>query len=327
MPDKKVVLVSRPPHTPEALKTLYDHVEVRINEGSPYAKKQYYKALRDVDGLFCDGDEIDADLMDHAPKLQVVANFGVGFNNIDTEAAQKRGIAVTNTPEVLTDSVADLAIGLMIAVSRRIAEANDILRQRKPFDWEGFYLPSRDIHHRTLGIIGFGRIGHAIASRASGFNMKVIYYDIRRCGQKEEKRLNAEFRHLNDLLKEADFISLSCNLDKSSYHILGAEQFNLMKPSAYLINTSRGAVVDEKALIKALHTDKIAGAALDVFEDEPNIPKELLDVDNTVVTPHMASGTYETRGAMTERCCTNLIMGLSGKTPQDLVNPPWEPRK
>jgi glyoxylate reductase len=327
MPDKKVVLVSRPPHTPEALKTLYDHVEVRINEGSPYAKKQYYKALRDVDGLFCDGDEIDAKLMDNAPKLHVIANFGVGYNNIDVEAAQKRGIAVTNTPEVLTDSVADLAIGLMIAVSRRIAEANDILKQRKPFKWAGFYLPSRDIHHKTLGIMGFGRIGQAVARRASGFNMRVIYYDIRRRSPNEEKRLNVEFRNLKDLLKEADFVNISCNLDESTHHLLGVDQLNIMKPSAYLINTSRGAVVDEKALIKALQTNKIAGAALDVFEDEPTIPKELLDAENTVVTPHMASGTYETRGAMTERCCTNLIMGLSGKTPQDLVNPPWKPRK
>lgn len=327
MSEKKFVLVSRVPQTPDALKILYDHFEVRINEGSPYSKDQFCKALEDVDGLFCDDDEVDGEIMDSATKLQIIANYGVGYNNVDVVAAQKRGIAVTNTPEVLTESVADLAIGLMISVSRRVSEANYILKKRKPLEWVGFYLPAVDINHKTLGIVGFGRIGQALAQRALGFNMKVIYYDTNRCSINEEKQLNCEFREFNELLKEADFISLHCNLDKSTLHLIGEDQFNLIKPSTFLINTARGAVIDEKALIKALQTKKIAGAALDVFEDEPSIPNELLDADNTVVTPHMASGTFETRKAMTERCCTNLIMALNEKTPQDLVNPPWKPKK
>jgi len=323
---KKIILVSRSPQTPEALKTLYDYFEVRVNEGKPYSKTKFREAIKDVNGLFCDDDIIDRELMEYAQKLEIIANYGVGYNNIDVETAQKRGIAVTNTPEVLTESVADLTIGLILAISRRIAEANDVLKQRKPLEWVGFYLPATDVHHKTLGIIGFGRIGKSVAQRATGFKMKVLYHDIRQQNPDEEKRLNVEFRRLDELFKEADFISLNCSLNKETHHLLGEKQFNLIKPSAFLINTSRGAVIDEKALIKALQMKKIAGAALDVFEDEPNIPKELLDANNVVVTPHMGSGTYETRRAMTERCCTNLLMALSGKIPQDLVNPPWKPK-
>ena len=326
MAGKKIILVSRPLQTPDALKVLYDHFEVRVNEGKPYCKNKFGEALKDVDGLFCDDDIIDSELMEYAPKLQIIANYGVGYNNIDVEAAQKRGIAVTNTPEVLTESVADLTIGLILAISRRILEANDVLKQKKPLEWVGVYLPATDVHHKTLGIIGFGRIGKSVAQRATAFKMKVLYHDIRQQNPDEEKRLNVEFRRLDELIKEADFISLNCNLDKQTHHLFGEKQFTLMKPSAFLINTSRGAVIDEKALIKAIQMKKIAGAALDVFEDEPNIPKELLDANNVVVTPHYGSGTYETRRAMTERCCTNLLMALSGKIPQDLVNPPWKPK-
>lgn len=323
---KKIILVSRPPQTPEALKILYDHFEVRVNEGEPYCKNKFVEALKDVDGLLCDADIIGPELMDCAPKLQIIAHYGAGYNEIDVEAAKKRGIAVTNTPDVLTETVADFTFGLMLSISRRITEANDILKLRKPLEWVGFYLPATDVHYKTLGLVGFGRIAKSVARRAAGFKMKVLYNKTRRLNTDEEKRLNVEFRELDDLIKEADFVSLHCNLYKKTYHLLGEKQFNLMKHTAFLVNTSRGSVVDEKALIKALQMKKIAGAALDVFEDEPNIPKELLDANNVVVTPHMGSGIYETRLAMTERCCTNLLMALSGKIPQDLVNPPWKPK-
>ena len=321
---KKLVLISRPPQTPEGLKSLYDYFKVKINEGLPFNKNQLKEAIKQVDGLFCDDDKIDAELLEGVNKLRIITNYGVGYDNIDVEAARKKGIAVTNTPEVLTDTVADFTIVLMLSVSRRIAEANGILKCRKTLKWERFYLPTYDFYNKTLGIIGFGRIGQAIAKRALGFNMKIIYNDIQPLKANEENKLQVRYKKMDELLKESDFISLNCNLNEHTYHLIGEKQLNLIKSTAFIINTSRGAVIDEKALINVLQQKKIAGAALDVFENEPNVPNELLDLDNVVATPHMASGTYETRLAMTEKCCKNLIMALNGKTPQDLVNPPWK---
>ena len=175
MDNKKIILVSRFPQVPEALKILYDNFEVRVNEGEPYSKIKFKKAIRDIEGLICSGkDIIDDELMKYAPKLKIISIPGAGYNNIDIEAAKRRGIAVTNTPDVLTETVADFTFGLILAVSRRITEANDILKSRKPLKWSGFYLPANDVYHKTLGLVGFGRIGKAVAQRAVGFKMKII---------------------------------------------------------------------------------------------------------------------------------------------------------
>jgi len=266
-------------------------------------------------------DKIDAALMDKAPKLKVISNYAVGFDNIDIPAATKRGIIVGNTPGVLTETTADLAFALLMAAGRRIVEGDKEVRAGKWKTWGPMILLGQDIHRATLGIIGLGRIGAAVAQRAKGFGMKIIYYDTIR-NEKAEKQLGIQYTDLEKLLSEADFITIHTNLTKDTHHLIGAKQFDAMKRTGILVNTSRGPIVDNMALYEALRSKKIAYAALDVTEPEP-LPADhpLLTLDNVIVVPHIASASVASRTKMGLMAADNLIAGLKGEMLPNPVNP------
>lgn len=310
---------------PEAVKIVEEVAEVEIFEGenNPIPRDLLLKKARGVDGLIpLLTDRIDAELMDQAENLKVVSNYAVGYNNIDVDEATKRGIRVTNTPGVLTDTTADCAFALMMAISRRIVEADKYIRDGKWIHaWGPKMFIGGDVHGKTLGIVGMGKIGSAMVPRARGFNMDVIYYDCVRNPEKE-RELNLECRTLEDVLESSDFVSMHVPLTPETHHMIGEEQLRMMKPTAYLVNTSRGPVVDEEALYKALKEGWIAGAALDVHEKEPTDPDSpLLELDNIIVTPHIASASVETRTKMAVIAATNCAAVMRGMEPPNLVNP------
>ena len=310
---------------PEAIKILEKVAQVEVFEGEedPVPRELLLDKVKDVTGLLpMLTDQINAELMDRAEKLKVVSNYAVGYNNIDVDAATQRGIMVTNTPDVLTDTTADCAFMLLMAISRRIVEVDKYVREGKWVKaWGPKMFLGSDINGKTLGIIGIGRIGSALVPRAKGFKMKVIYNDMYRSPEKE-KALGVEYRELDDLLREADYVSVHVPLTAETQHLMGERELSLMKPTAYLINTSRGPVVDEKALYKALKNRVIAGAALDVHEKEPVASDDpLLGLDNIIMAPHIGSATVETRIAMAVRAATNLSSALRGEKPKDLINP------
>jgi glyoxylate reductase len=293
-------------------------------EYGPPPKTEMVRKARDVDALVTLlSDKIDAEVFDAAPKLKIVAQMAVGFDNIDVAEATRRGIYVTNTPGVLTETTADFAWALLMAVARRVVEADKYVRSGQwKVSWHPSMLLGRDVYGATLGIVGAGRIGTAVARRAKGFNMKILYYDVVPMSPEIEKELGAKRVDLDTLLRESDFVSIHVPLIKETYHLINEEKLKLMKKTAYLINNSRGAVVDEKALYKALKKGWIAGAALDVFEQEPTpLDNPLLKLDNVVVAPHISSASYETRSRMAEMVAENLVAFFDGKTPPNLVNP------
>jgi len=293
-------------------------------EYGPPPKTEIIRKARDVDALVTLlSDKIDAKVFDAAPKLKIVAQMAVGFDNIDVAEATRRGIYVTNTPGVLTETTADFAWALLMAVARRVVEADKYVRSGQwKVSWHPSMLLGRDVYGATLGIVGTGRIGTAVARRAKGFNMKILYYDVVPMPPEIEKELGAKRVDLDTLLRESDFVSIHVPLIKETYHLINEEKLKLMKKTAYLINNSRGPVVDEKALYKALKEGWIAGAALDVFEQEPTpLDNPLLKLDNVVVAPHISSASYETRSRMAEMVAENLIAFFDGKTPPNLVNP------
>lgn len=289
---------------------------------APPPKKLVIEKVAKVDALATLlSDRIDAEVFDAAPNLKIVSQFAVGFDNIDVKEATKRGIYVTNTPGILTDTTADYAWALLMAAARRVAEADKYVRDKKwKVGWHPAMLQGRDIFGATLGIIGLGRIGAAIAKRAKGFNMKILYYDVVRRPEVEEE-LGIMFRELMAILKESDFITVNVPLLKSTHHLINEERLKQMKKTAILINNARGPVIDEKALYKALKEGWIAGAGLDVFEQEPTpATNPLLTLDNIVVAPHISSSSFETRSKMAEMVAENLVSFLEGKTPPNLVN-------
>ena len=266
-------------------------------------------------------DKIDKELFASSPKLKIVAQIAVGYDNIDIKEATKRGVYVTNTPDVLTETTADFAWALLMAVARRVVEADKYVREGKwTVAWHPDMLTGRDIYGATIGIVGAGRIGQAVARRAKGFNMKILYCNRSRKPEME-KTLGAKQVELDYLLRESDFVSLHVALTKETTHLISAEKLALMKKTAYIVNNSRGAVVEEKALLEALKTGRIAGAALDVFEQEPTPPTNpLLHLENVVVTPHISSGSIETRAKMSEMVAKNLMAFFGGQKPPNLVN-------
>ncbi|MBI4135846.1 D-glycerate dehydrogenase [Candidatus Uhrbacteria bacterium] len=286
------------------------------------------KGVKGVDAILCDlTEKIDAQLLkDAGPQLKIVANYAVGYDNIDLKAASARKVYVSNTPGVLTDAVAEHAIALMFAIARRICEADRFTRSGKYKGWGPMLLLGTELKGKTLGIVGLGRIGAAVASRAAkGLDMKVVYNNPKP-DPDFEKQFGAKYRkNLNDLLKEADFVTLHVPLLPTTRHLISKKQFALMNPNAFLINTARGPVVDEKALLHALKNKTIAGAALDVFECEPLIDCDIHDhlalknFENVILTPHIASATIEARQAMSRIAAENIIAALSGKTPPNLV--------
>jgi glyoxylate reductase len=267
-------------------------------------------------------DRVDDEFLDAAgAQLRIVANYAVGFDNIDVDACTRRGVLASNTPEVLTETTADTAFALMMAAGRRIAEGDRFLRSRTPWIWAPLMMLGQDLHHKALGIVGFGRIGQALARRGRGFGMRILYSDLYRPPREIEQELGAEHRELDDLLRESDFVSLHTNLSPATRHLINAERLGIMKPTAVLVNTSRGPVIDEEALAHALKQGQIFAAGLDVFEREPDVHPDLLTCENAVLIPHLGSATVQTRLAMANLAADNLFAALDDRQPPTLLNP------
>ena len=319
---KPQVLVSREVFD-ETLALLSAVCEVDSNQADArYSADELVARLQGKQGaVISTADRIDASVLDRCPGLRIVSNVGVGYNNIDVPACTARGVMATNTPGVLTDSVADYTFGLVIATCRRMTEGEQHLRSG---DWKGSFLKQmlgHDVHGATLGIVGMGRIGQTVARRASGFDMKVIYHNRNRIDAAIEASLRAEYRSLKALLGEADIVVLLTPYSPASHHMIGAAQLALMRPSAVLINVARGGIVDDTALIEALAARRIWAAGLDVYENEPALDPGFLDLGNVVLSPHLASASEPTRKAMANTAARNCIAAVTGGVPPNLLNP------
>ncbi len=265
-------------------------------------------------------DRIDAPIMAGAPRLRVISNMAVGYDNIDVEEASRRGILVTNTPGILTKTTADFAFALVLAAARRVVEADRYTRQGRWKTWEPQTLLGQDVHDATLGVVGLGEVGLEMAKRGSGFGMRVLYYDMTRKPE-EERRHRLAYVELEQLLAESDFISLHVPLTPETHHLVGERELSLMKPTAVLINTARGPIVDQQALWRFLKGGRIAAAAIDVSEEEPIAPDDpLLGLDNIIITPHIASASVATRLGMAKMAVDNLLTALRGQVPPQCVN-------
>ncbi|MDI6917448.1 MAG: D-glycerate dehydrogenase [Thermoplasmatales archaeon] len=306
-----------------ALDKLEKNFDVEINsEDRILTKKELIKKVKGKDALLCLlTDKIDSDVIKSNPDLKVISNCAVGFDNIDVKTANKHRIPVCNTPGILTETTADLTWALMLSAARRIVESDKFNRAGKFKGWDIMLFLGSDVYGKTLGIIGAGRIGTAVAERSVGFNMKVLYCDNRRNKEIEKSPVNAKKVTLDRLLTCSDFVSLHVPLTKNTIHLIGEKELKKMKKTAYLINTSRGPVVDESALVKALKNKWIAGAGLDVYENEPRIAKGLSKLDNAVLTPHTGSASHETRTLMALTAVENAIRIIKGKKPLHIVNP------
>lgn len=306
----------------KAIDMLAEHFEVEMNgEDRPLTAEELRRCAAGKQGLVCLlQDKINEELLTALPELKVASNVAVGFDNVDLAAATRHGVMITNTPEVLTDTTADFAFALLMATARRVVEADRFVRAGKFTEWKVDLFLGRDIHHATLGILGMGRIGRAMARRGRGFDMRVLYHDEMRQPPEVERELGLSFEARETILRESDFISLHVPLMPATRHLLGPAQFALMKRTAILINTSRGPVIDQQALVDALKAGQIAGAGLDVFEFEPEVPPELLAMENVVVAPHIASASVATRERMATLAAENCIAALSGQVPPNLVN-------
>jgi glyoxylate reductase len=305
-----------------ARKILQEHCEVEYWEKTERPpREEVLRRVKDKEALVCLlTEKVNEELLQAAEKLKIAANVAVGFDNIDVAACTKRGVVATNTPGVLDETTADFAWTLLMAVARRLLEGDALARSGNWKGWDLDQLVGTDVWGKTLGIVGFGRIGRAMARRASGFQMKVIYTDAVRAAASVEKELRAEYRDMNALLAEADFISVHTPLLPETRGLFNAEKFGQMKRTAFLINTSRGPVVDEASLAAALESGKIAGAALDVFEKEPTIHPGLRRA-NVVLAPHIASASLETRTKMACMAAENVVALLQGRRPANILNP------
>lgn len=307
----------------KGMKMLKDKYSVTVN---PYdrimTKEEILEGIKGKDGLLCLlTDTIDEEIISASPSLKIISNYAVGFNNIDIKAATKRDIVVTNTPGVLTESTADLAFALLMAIARRIPEGDRLTRAGLFKGWGPLFMLGDDVYGKTLGILGMGRIGKALAKRASGFDMKILYYNRNRLPIDEEKALFAEYATFNHLLKNSDYLSIHIPLCDDTKHLIGEKELSLMKKDSFLINTSRGPVVDENALFLALQNGVIKGAALDVYENEPEVHPGLIELQNVILAPHVASATIETRTKMAVIAAENLINAMEGRKPEFVVNP------
>jgi len=317
---KKILLTGRLPD--EIMAQLEAACDMEANrDDRPMSGEELLRKVADREGILSMiTDRIDAEVMDRAPGLKIVSNLAVGFNNIDVAAATRRGIIVTNTPGVTTEPTADLTFGLLLAVSRRIVEGDRLTRGGGFQYWAPMLFLGRSVAGKTLGIVGLGAIGRAVARRARGFGMRLLYYQRQRLDEALEKELGAEYADFGRLLRESDFVSLHVPLTEETRYLIRAEQLGQMKPSAVLINASRGPVVHEKELVEALRKGIIGGAGLDVYENEPALTPGLADLPNVVLTPHVGSGTIEDRTLMARMAVDNLLAGLRGETPRCVVN-------
>lgn len=307
-----------------------DHVRERISrehevwtntEDKPMPRGELLERIVDRDGLLCTiPDRIDEELLTRAPELKMIATATVGVDHVDVEAATARGIWVSNTPGVLDDATADVTFALILAVARRVVEGDRRTREGSFKYFAPMLFLGSDVSGKTLGIIGLGKIGRVVAKRASGFNMPVIYHNRRRIPPEEERALNARYVDMETVISEADFVSLHVPLTDQTRHLVGERELMTMKPTAFLINASRGPVVDERALLTALREKAIAGAGLDVYENEPALTPGLADLKNVVLLPHVGSATLETRTKMAELAAENLLTGLRGDIPPNCLN-------
>lgn len=312
-------LIPRP-----GIELLREHADVDVNEDDvPLSADQLRDKAESYDALVTLlTDHIDSVVLEAGKgHLQIVANVAVGYDNIDLAAATENGIMVSNTPGVLTETTADFTWALLMSVARRVCEGQELLRSGKFTGWGIMMLLGEDVFGKTLGLVGFGRIGHAVARRARGFGMRILYYDPVVQADDVAAQLGAERVDLDTLLIESDFVSVHTPLTPETHHLIGAAAFAAMKPTAYLINTSRGPVVDEQRLAHALRDGQIRGAALDVFEHEPEVHPDLLKLDNVVITPHIASGSVATRTRMATMAAENVIAAFEGQRPPTLLNP------
>ncbi|MGA1792872.1 MAG: 2-hydroxyacid dehydrogenase [Thermoplasmatota archaeon] len=290
-------------------------------EDKPMPRAELLDRIADKSGvLSLLGDRIDREVIDRAPGLRVIGNYAVGYDNIDVAYATSKGIPVINTPGVLTDATADLAFGLILASARRLAEGDRFIRSGKFKTWGPRLLLGKDVYGATLGVIGAGKTGEAVLRRGKGFDMRLLYHSRTRKPEMESE-LGAEFRELRELLEESDFVSLNCPLSDETYHLIGERELALMKKDAFLINTARGPVVDEKALYRSLHEGWIGGAGLDVFEEEPKVFPPLMDLQNVIMVPHIGSATVSARLNMAFMVADGMQKVLSGDIPDNIVNP------
>ncbi|MEM4257896.1 MAG: D-glycerate dehydrogenase [Candidatus Thermoplasmatota archaeon] len=306
----------------EGLDLLKKYHTVTVNRSDRIlTKNEIIRELKGKDGLLCLlTDQIDKEVLEANPQLKMIANYAAGYNNIDIKTATEKGIPVSNTPDVLTDATAEMAWALLFSVARRIVEGDTFTRAKKFKGWAPLLMLGQDISNKTLGVIGAGRIGTAFALKSKGFNMQVLYVDTQR-NTILEQELSATKVSLPELLQNSDFISIHVPLVETTYHLIGKQELNMMKKNAILINTSRGPVVDEEALVDALKKNVIFGAGLDVYEHEPKIHIDLFKLTNVVLQPHSASATYTTRVRMAVMAAENMLAGLKGVRPPNCVNP------
>jgi glyoxylate reductase len=318
-----VIVVTR--RIPEpALELLRATEQVSVSpHDRPLTDDELHEAVAGADAIVTLlHDKVDGTLLDAAgPQLRCIANVAVGYDNVDVAAATERGVVVTNTPGVLTDATADLAMALILMITRRLGEGERLIRSRKAWSWDMFFLLGSSLAGKTLGVIGLGAIGQAVARRAHSFGMRIVYAGPRRASEETEAELGATRVPLMQLLATADVVTVHTPLTPETRHLIDSTALRQMREDAYLVNTARGPIVDEAALVKALRDDKIAGAALDVFEDEPNVNPGLLELDNVVLMPHLGSATIETRTAMATLAAQNALAVLHGERPPTPVNP------
>ncbi|RKY55830.1 MAG: D-glycerate dehydrogenase [Candidatus Neomarinimicrobiota bacterium] len=316
--DKKIFLSRIIPDAGiDLLKNSEFEVEIHYKD-KPLSPEKLRNQVKDVHGLICLlDDKIDTALIDSAPNLEVISNMAVGYNNIDTAYAKSKGIKVCNTPGILTQSTAELAWALLFAITRRIPESDMFMREGKFTGWMPMLMLGGDIKGQTLGVIGTGRIGTAFALMSKGFNMRILYNG--KANSALDKELNAENVTMDTLIRESDFISLHVPLRPENHHLIAKREFDMMKPTAYLINTARGPVVDEKELVRVLKEKRIAGAALDVYENEPDLSPGLIDLDNVVLTPHTGSATVPVRNTLAIMAVENCLRILRGKEGENQV--------
>ena len=321
-PMKPLVLVTKRIY-PEAIEFLKQHAAVDYAESDDgLTAEELMERIRGKQGVVSQlTDKFSAPVIEQLDGIRIIANVAVGFDNIDVPAATRRKILVTNTPDVLTDTTADFAFALLMATARRVVEGHKFVHSGQWTKWRIDLLVGQDVHHRTLGIFGMGRIGQALARRARGFDMRILYYDAVGAPAAVERELGLEFASAERVLRESDFVSLHVPLAAHTRHMIGAAQLSMMKPTAILVNTSRGPVVDEAALAEALEKGTIAGAGLDVFENEPQVHPGLLKLDSVVLAPHIASASVDTRRKMSMMAAENAVAALEGRRPANLLNP------
>lgn len=306
----------------ETISLVKEYFDVEDNQGdAPLPPQALIRRLQDKMGaIVLLTDRIDEEVLSHCPELKIISNVAVGYNNIDVEACTRRRVMVTNTPGVLDDTTADFTWALLLATARRVVEADQYLRSSQWRGWKLMEFLGYDVHHKVLGICGLGRIGRGVARRAKGFEMEILYVDVVRAALPVEKELGVRFVDKKTLLAESDFVALHVPLVPQTTHYISVKELALMKPTAILINASRGQVVDEKALVQALQERKIAGAGLDVYEKEPEVEPHLIKMENVVLAPHIASASRETRLRMAIIAAENLVAGLTGRRPPNVVN-------